>query len=77
MAAKQVANTLKTSLGPRGLDKMLVSSDGEVTITNDGATIMKVNETTETQAFKLKLTMEPIKKRLILSPHRIWTLSIM
>jgi T-complex protein 1 subunit epsilon len=75
MAAKQVANTLKTSLGPRGLDKMLVSSDGEVTITNDGATIMKVNETTETQAFKLKLKL--IKKRLILSPHRIWTLSIM
>jgi hypothetical protein len=37
-----VANTLKTSLGPRGLDKMLVSADGEVTITNDGATIMKV-----------------------------------
>ncbi|KAI3422023.1 T-complex protein 1 subunit epsilon [Globodera pallida] len=41
IAAKHVANTLKTSLGPRGLDKMLVSSDGEVTITNDGATIMK------------------------------------
>lgn len=41
LAAKEVANTLKTSLGPRGLDKMMVSSDGEVTITNDGATIMK------------------------------------
>lgn len=32
---------MKTSLGPRGLDKMLVNPDGEVTITNDGATIMK------------------------------------
>lgn len=41
IAAKQVANTLKTSLGPCGLDKMLVSADGEVTITNDGATILK------------------------------------
>ncbi|KAF7633231.1 hypothetical protein Mgra_00007332 [Meloidogyne graminicola] len=41
LAAKQVAHTLRTSLGPRGLDKMLVSPDGEVTITNDGATIMK------------------------------------
>jgi T-complex protein 1 subunit epsilon len=41
IAAKEVANTLKSSLGPLGLDKMLVSSDGEVTITNDGATIMK------------------------------------
>ena len=30
-----------TSLGPKGLDKMLVSSDGEVTVTNDGATIMQ------------------------------------
>lgn len=41
MAAKQIANTLRTSLGPKGLDKMLVSSDGEVTVTNDGATIMQ------------------------------------
>ena len=41
MAAKAVATTLRTSLGPRGLDKMLVSSDGDVTITNDGATILE------------------------------------
>jgi len=40
MAAKAVANTLRSSLGPKGMDKMLVSPDGEVTITNDGATIM-------------------------------------
>ena len=40
MAAKAIANVLKTSLGPKGLDKMLVSSDGDVTITNDGATIL-------------------------------------
>lgn len=40
LAAKVVANTLKSSLGPRGLDKMLVGTDGEVTITNDGATIL-------------------------------------
>lgn len=32
---------LRTSLGPKGLDKMLVSPDGDVTITNDGATILK------------------------------------
>ncbi|KAI6224424.1 CCT-epsilon [Aphelenchoides fujianensis] len=41
LAARQVSNTLRTSLGPRGLDKMLVSADGEVTTTNDGATILK------------------------------------
>jgi len=41
MAAKTVANVLKTSLGPKGLDKMMVSPDGDITITNDGATILK------------------------------------
>lgn len=40
LAARTVAATLRTSLGPRGLDKMIVSPDGEVTITNDGATIL-------------------------------------
>lgn len=40
LAARSVAQTLRTSLGPKGLDKMLVSPDGEVTITNDGATIL-------------------------------------
>lgn len=40
LAAKSVASILKTSLGPKGLDKMLVSPDGDVTITNDGATIL-------------------------------------
>ncbi|XP_041460566.1 T-complex protein 1 subunit epsilon-like [Lytechinus variegatus] len=40
LAAKTVANTLRTSLGPNGLDKMLVSPDGDVTVTNDGATIL-------------------------------------
>lgn len=42
MAARTVANTLKTSLGPKGLDKLMVSSDNDVTITNDGATILKM-----------------------------------
>ncbi|CAG9573326.1 unnamed protein product [Danaus chrysippus] len=41
-AARQIAGILRTSLGPRGLDKMMVSSDGEVTVTNDGATILKL-----------------------------------
>ena len=40
-AAKLVADLVKTSLGPRGLDKMLVDSLGDVTFTNDGATILK------------------------------------
>ncbi|XP_026755995.2 T-complex protein 1 subunit epsilon [Galleria mellonella] len=41
-AARQISGILRTSLGPRGLDKMMVSSDGEVTVTNDGATILKL-----------------------------------
>ncbi|XP_071101509.1 T-complex protein 1 subunit epsilon-like [Haliotis cracherodii] len=40
LAAKSVANILKTSLGPKGLDKMMQSPDGDLTITNDGATIL-------------------------------------
>jgi archaeal chaperonin len=40
-AAKTIAQIVKTSLGPRGMDKMLVNSIGDVTITNDGATVLK------------------------------------
>src|ERR687895_202182 len=40
-AAKVIAEVVKTCLGPRGMDKMLVDSLGDVTITNDGATILK------------------------------------
>ena len=41
MAARAVASTLKTSLGPKGLDKLMVSPDNDITITNDGATILQ------------------------------------
>lgn len=41
VAAKAVANAVRTSLGPKGMDKMIQSGDGSVTITNDGATIVK------------------------------------
>lgn len=40
-AAKLVSEVVRTSLGPRGMDKMLVDTLGDVTITNDGATILK------------------------------------
>ena len=40
-AAKLIAEIIQTSLGPRGMDKMLVDSLGDITITNDGATILK------------------------------------
>jgi thermosome len=40
-AAKLIAEIVRTSLGPRGMDKMLVDTMGDVTITNDGATMLK------------------------------------
>ena len=44
LAARVLAELLKSSLGPRGLDKMLVDSFGDITVTNDGATIVKEME---------------------------------
>ncbi len=40
MAVRAISETLRTTLGPRGMDKMLVDTLGDVTITNDGATIL-------------------------------------
>ena len=41
LAAKIITETIRTTLGPQGMDKMLVSGMGDVVITNDWATIMK------------------------------------
>tara|TARA_Y100000310_G_scaffold179357_1_gene179331 strand:- start:6293 stop:7915 length:1623 start_codon:yes stop_codon:yes gene_type:complete len=41
MAAKLVAETVRTTLGPKGMDKMLVDTTGDVIVTNDGVTILK------------------------------------
>ena len=40
-AAKTVAETVKTTLGPMGMDKMMVDGGGNVIVTNDGATILR------------------------------------
>ena len=44
LAAKIVAEVVKTTLGPKGMDKMLVDSTGEIIVTNDGVTILKEME---------------------------------
>jgi T-complex protein 1 subunit alpha len=44
MAASSISNIVKSSLGPVGLDKMLVDDVGDVTVTNDGATILRLLE---------------------------------
>ncbi len=41
MAARAIADAVRSTLGPRGMDKMLVDSMGDVVITNDGVTILK------------------------------------
>lgn len=41
MAAKLVAETVRTTLGPKGMDKMIVDSSGNITVTNDGVTILQ------------------------------------
>lgn len=44
MAARTIANTLRSSMGPKGMDKMLQSPDGDIVVTNDGATIVEKME---------------------------------
>lgn len=44
MAARSVADTLKTSLGPKGMDKIILGPDGDITVSNDGATILSKME---------------------------------
>lgn len=41
LAAKAVANTVRTTLGPKGMDKMIVDESGKVTVSNDGVTILQ------------------------------------
>merc|ERR1719355_558424 len=41
IAAKAVAETIRSSMGPKGMDKMVVGPDGDVLVTNDGATILE------------------------------------
>lgn len=55
-AAKTVAGIVKTSLGPRGLDKILISPDGDIQVTNDGATIMN-NMELDNQIAKLMVQL--------------------
>ena len=61
MAAKLVAETVRTTLGPKGMDKMIVDSMGDITITNDGATIldeMKIEHPTAKMIVEIAKTQE-------------------
>ncbi|VBB27747.1 unnamed protein product [Acanthocheilonema viteae] len=56
-AAKAVADAIRTSLGPKGMDKMIETGKGEVTITNDGATILKQMSVIHPAAKMVKLLL--------------------
>ncbi|KAG8083130.1 hypothetical protein GUJ93_ZPchr0014g47327 [Zizania palustris] len=62
VACQAVANIVKTSLGPVGLDKMLVDDIGDVTITNDGATILRMLEV-EHPAAKVLVELAELQDR--------------
>ncbi|KAF1867126.1 hypothetical protein Lal_00049554 [Lupinus albus] len=62
VACQAIANIVKTSLGPVGLDKMLVDDIGDVTITNDGATILKMLEV-EHPAAKVLVELAELQDR--------------
>ena len=55
-AARTVAQIVRTSLGPRGLDRILISPDGDIQVTNDGATIMQ-NMELESQIARLMVQL--------------------
>jgi T-complex protein 1 subunit alpha len=62
LAVLALSGIVKTSLGPQGLDKMLVDDIGDVTITNDGATILKNLEVTHPAA-KVLVELSQIQDR--------------
>jgi T-complex protein 1 subunit alpha len=62
MAVQSLSNIIKSSLGPQGLDKMLVDDIGDVTITNDGATILKLLEV-QHPAAKVLVELSQIQDR--------------
>src|SRR3990167_3652086 len=61
LAAKMVADIVKTTLGPKGMDKMLVSPLGDIIVTNDGVTIldeMKVEHPAAKMMIEIAKTQE-------------------
>ena len=65
-AVKRIAETVRTTLGPLGMDKMMVDGGGNVIVTNDGATILREVDTAHPAA---KMVVEVSKT------HEIWPLN--
>merc|ERR1712137_220986 len=74
-AVVAIANVVKTSLGPEGLDKMLVDDVGDICITNDGATILKQLDI-EHPAARISLILPICKtKKWVMEPP-VWSSSL-
>ena len=74
MAALSVANVVKSSLGPVGLDKMMVDNVGDVTVTNDGATILKLLDV-EHPAAKMLVELADLQDQEVVSLSSTFTLT--
>merc|ERR1711904_295994 len=69
-AAKALSDAVRTSLGPRGMDKMVKQADGEVIITNDGATILDKVKVVHPAARLARRPLRSCKKWLLLLTFR-------
>ena len=76
MVVRAIAETLRTTYGPKGMDKMLVDSLGDITITNDGATIL---DKMDVQHPTAKLVVQIAKYARLQKPYvqlmvlKVWT----
>jgi archaeal chaperonin len=72
MAARVIGEVLKTTLGPRGMDKMLIDSLGDITITNDGAAILKEIDVEHPAAKMMLKSPKPKMTWLATEPQPPW-----
>ena len=68
LAGKVLAETVRTTLGPKGMDKMLVDSLGDIVVTNDGVTILKEMDI-EHPAAKMLVEVAKTQEDEVYSPH--------
>jgi len=69
-AAKTIADAVRTTLGPKGMDKMLVDSLGDVTITNDGATILDEMQIEHPAAKMMVEVAKPRMRKLVMEQQQ-------
>jgi len=68
LATQAIANVVKSSFGPSGLDKMMVDDIGDVTVTNDGATILSLLDVEPPPARSSLTSLTSRTRRLVTAP---------